>query len=205
MEINTQEIQVKLIDWLKGGFNLYKENFLLIFLSTIIFGLLSFISYGVLAGPLAVGIMQILFRLLQKSSPAPGVTDIFQGFSNFKASFLFVIVAAVISWLGSFILGYVPVIGGLLSMAFSTGLGTLLIFSIPIIADKKLDFWAAMELSIETVKPKFFLYVIFSIVSSVIVLSGTLLIFIGVFLTAPMYLCPLAVAYKDTIGITTVN
>ena len=201
MEANTKEIQTNLADWFKGGLNLYKENFVIVFVCCLIAIILSCISVFVLAGPLFVGIMMILFRLIEKSSPAPTIPDIFQGLNQFKASFIFIIAWGLINWFGSYLLSSVPGIGGILSFAYSSALGGLIVFGLPIIADKKLDFFAASQLSIDTVKPKLAQFVLFSFIGSIITISGFLLLGIGIFFTLPIYSCAIAVAYKDVFGI----
>lgn len=202
MEIDSKEIQTKIGAWFKGGFNLYKENFIVVFVSCIIAMVLGVVSIGILAGPLLVGVFMILFRLIEKSSPPPFFSDVFKGFEQFIAGFLFVIVCAIVNFCGSLVLRSVPNIGGLLGFAYSCALGGLVIFGLPLIADKKLDFWAALELSIQTVKPKLIQYLIFSFAGSIITISGGLLMGVGVLLTFPFYLCSVAVAYKDVFGTT---
>ena len=83
MDINLEENKNKIIKWLKGGFELYKENFVLIFLATAATIALSFITALILGGPLLVGLFLILFRLIEKSEPAPTIQDLSKGFDFF--------------------------------------------------------------------------------------------------------------------------
>ena len=201
MDINLEENKNKIIKWLKGGFELYKENFVLIFLATAATIALSFITALILGGPLLVGLFLILFRLIDKSEPAPVIQDLSKGFDFFLPALFFALSWVFIYYIGASITGAIPGIGGTLSFIFSSALTAVTMFGIPLIADKKLDFIKAYKKSIETIRPEIILYLLFSLTISIISTAGILLFIIGMFFTVPFNMCAIAVAYKDVFGI----
>ncbi len=191
---------VKFSEWIQGGLNLYKDNFGILFTATLIAILLSGLTLGILAGPLAVGIVSIVLRLIDKQEPKPEIGDVFSGFDRFLPSFLLFLGVGVVSFIGSAILGIVPVFGGLLGLLFAYGLGTVVMFGIFLITERKLDVVPAVTTSFETVKDYFWpflgLYVVTCLLSSI----GLILCGIGVIFTAPIMACVLGVAYRDVFG-----
>ena len=76
-------------DWIKEGFDLYKDNLGLLILASLIAFLLSVVSLGILSGPMSAGLISILLRLRDGDPTPPAVGDVFQGFQFFLPSFLF--------------------------------------------------------------------------------------------------------------------
>jgi uncharacterized membrane protein len=74
------------------------------------------------------------------------------------------------------------------------------IFAVPLIADKKLEFWTAMELSRKVVTTHWFPALGLIIVAGIIAALGVLAIGIGLIVTAPIAGASLAVAYEDLFG-----
>ncbi|MBW2202607.1 MAG: hypothetical protein JRF52_00565, partial [Deltaproteobacteria bacterium] len=85
------EVEVKFGEWIEKGFNLYKENFGILVLASLIAVVLSMVTVGVLAGPMAAGVILITLGLADKKEPKPEVGTLFKGFEYFLDSFLFVI------------------------------------------------------------------------------------------------------------------
>lgn len=193
--------KVDISGWIKQGFNLYKDNFLIVFVCGIITVVLGSISIGILAGPLVVGFFNIALRLHRKSEPKPEIQDIFKGFELFLPSFLFVLVWGVVNLIGQGILAMFP-LGNFLGSCFGLFLGSLLLFGIPLIADQKLDFWPASQKSLNTIKPKLVEYLIFSVALSFLAGIGVLLLGIGIFFTIPLYPCAVAVAYNSVFPVS---
>ena len=51
------EVEVKFGEWIEKGFNLYKENFGILVLASLIAVVLSTLTVGVLAGPMFAGVV----------------------------------------------------------------------------------------------------------------------------------------------------
>lgn len=195
-----EKVDVKFGEWLERGFTLYKEQIGVLILPSILVMVISALSLGILAGPMAAGLILITLRLKDKTEPKPEAGDVFKGFDFFVNALIFAIAFFVVAFVGSTILGVVPVIGGLMGAFFAYSLAALLMFALFLIVDKKMDFWPACQASIDKVKTNFWPFLGFAVVASVISSLGVIACGIGVVVTMPFYFCAVAVAYRDVFG-----
>jgi len=200
-EANTMiNVADKFGDWIKEGFDLYKDNLVLLILSSLIVFLLSVASLGILSGPMSAGLIAIVLRLRDGDPTPPAVGDVFQGFQFFLPSFLFGIVWGAILVVGCLILTVIPCLGQLLSVCLAVVASAFLMFGLYLIVDQKMDFWPASMASIEKVKPAFFPYMGLAVVAGVIGEIGALACGIGICVTMPIYFAIIAVAFRDVFG-----
>lgn len=191
------DVTEKFGDWIKEGFELYKNNLGLLILSSLIACLLTAITLGILAGPMYAGLIVIVLRLRDGGQPLPTVGDVFQGFQHFIHSFLFCIVWFAILFVACMVLLFIPCLGQLLSICLGLAASAFLMFGLFLIVDQKMDFWQASMASIEKVKPTFFPFLGLSVVAGIIGQIGALACAIGVFITMPIYFTIIAAAYRD--------
>lgn len=184
-------------DWIKDGFDLYKNNLGALMLPSLIAFLLTGVTGGLLSGPMGAGMILIALKLRDGGHPAPVPGDVFQGFQFFLPSFLFCIVWGAILVVGSLILASIPCLGQVLSICFCFAASAFLMFGLYLIVDRKMDFWPASMASIEKVKPAFFPFLGLSVVASILGEIGVIACGIGIFITMPLYFTILAVAYRD--------
>lgn len=184
-----KKVGIDLAQVLQAGFELYKRNFGILLLVNLIAMVISSLTIGILAGPMAAGIVMVTLRLLDGREPKPGVGDVFKGFEVFLASFIYMIIILAITTLASFILPG-------LSMVVSYVLATLTVFTIFFIAEDRMDFWPAIVRSYEIVKDNFFAFFLVVLVAGLISSAGLILCCIGIIFTAPYYYCVLAVVYR---------
>jgi hypothetical protein len=176
-----------------NGFNLFKENMGILILTSFIASLLGLLTCTVLMGPLYIGVLLIIDRLMKKDNPAPQVGDLFKGFDFFLNSFLFWLIFMVCNT----VLAFIPVIGTLLSMA----LGTLLWWGFMFIAYENLTAIDAIKKVInETVSGNFFNQLLFALVANLIAGAGILLCGVGAFFTVPISYCMMVCCYQATYG-----
>ncbi len=192
-----EKIEVKFGEWIENGFNLYKENFGILVLASLIAGILSVVTLGILAGPMMAGFLLITLRLFDKQEPKPEVGDVFKGFEYFLNSFLFILVWAVVLIVVSFLLGLVPCVGPFASVFVVYVIQSFLMFGLFLIVDEQMEFWPASMESFERVKTNFWPFLGLFAVSSIIASIGAIACGIGVFLTVPIQACILTVAYRD--------
>ena len=195
-----QKVQVKFGDWIERGFNLYKNNFGTLVLASILVVVLSTVTIGILAGPMLAGLALVILALLDKKSPAPDVGAVFKGFNYFLNSLLFVAVWGIAIFIGSIILGVIPLVGQLASIFFVYAAQAFLMFAMFLIVDQQMDFWPASMESINTVKTNFWPFFGISTVAGIIGSLGAIAFGIGIALTLPIQGCILAVAYRDVYG-----
>jgi hypothetical protein len=73
-------------------------------------------------------------------------------------------------------------------------------FTLPLVMDKRLDFWSAMELSRKVVTKHWFKFFGFGIVMLLLTFAGALALGFGLFVTTPWILAGLMYAYEDIFG-----
>ncbi|MBW1782434.1 MAG: hypothetical protein JRL30_17040 [Deltaproteobacteria bacterium] len=191
------DVDVKFGEWIERGFNLYKENFAILVLASLIAVVISAVTVGVLAGPMAAGLLLITFGLIDKKGPRPEVGTLFKGFEYFLNSFLFVIIWGIALFVVSIVVGLIPCIGQLASLFVVFVAHALLMFGLFLIVDRRQEFWPASVESFNKVKPNFWPFLGFSIVSNIIGSVGAIACGIGVVFTLPIQVCILTVAYRD--------
>jgi len=196
-----EKVQVKFSEWIESGFNLYKNNFGVLVLASLIATVLSVVTVGILAGPMMAGVLLITLALFDKQEPKPDVGSVFKGFDFFLNSFLFVLVWGVGLVVVSFLLCLVPCIGQLAALFVIFAAQAFLMFGLFLIVDKQMEFWPASMESVEKVKTNFWPFLGFCVVVCIIGSIGAILCGIGVILTAPIQACILTVAYRDVFGV----
>ena len=195
-----EKVQVKFGEWIEKGFNLYKENIGALILVSLLAGVLSAVTFGILAGPMMAGLTLIVLGLFDKKEPKPEVGRLFDGFNYFLNSFLFILVWGVIIFMASLILAFLPVVGQLASIFLAYAAQALLMFGIFLIVDKKMDFWPASMESINKVKTNFWPFLGLSVVASIIGSIGVIVCIVGIVVTFPIQFCILTVAYHEVFG-----
>jgi uncharacterized membrane protein len=192
-----QKVEVKFGEWIEHGFNLYKHHFGILVLASLIALLLSSVTFGILAGPMMAGMVLIVMRLLEGSTPPPSATQVFRGFDYFLPSFLFIIVWGIALFVASFLLSIIPCIGPLVSLFIVYAAQAFLMFGLYLIVDKKMEFWPASMESINTVKTNFWPFLAFAAVASIIGSLGAIACGIGMIFTFPIQVCIIAIAYRE--------
>lgn len=188
---------VDIADALRRGYNLYKDNISTLLIATLLATIISVLTIGILAGPMLAGLVMLTLGLIDRQQPAPTIGDLFKGFSFFLPALVLIILFFVVSLVGQFILGLIPILGILLSTLFSMALSTVVMFAIFYIVDRKQEVVAAIQTSYETVKQNFWIFLGLNIVASIVSSLGLIACFIGIIVTAPMYYCTIAVVYRD--------
>lgn len=194
------DVTDKFGDWIKEGFEIYKNNLVVLILSSLIAFILAGVTLGVLGGPMFAGLISMVLKLRDGEQPPPVVGDVFQGFQFFLPSFLFVIVWGFGLLIGATILAVIPCLGQLLSICLAVAASGFLMFGLYLIVDRKMDFWPASMASIEEVKTSVFPYLGLAVVAGIIGQIGALACGIGAFATMPIYFCIIAVVYRDLFG-----
>lgn len=195
-----QKVQVKFGDWIEAGFNLYKNNFGILVLASVFAVVIGAITAGILAGPMLAGLALVTLQLLDRKEPQPEAGTVFKGFDYFLQSFIFVIIWGLGILIGSVVLGVIPVIGQLASIAFVYAAQAFLMFGMFLIVDRKMDWLPASAQSINTVKTNFWPFFGLSTVAGIIGSLGAIAFGIGVVFTIPIQGCILAIAYREIFG-----
>ena len=213
-DISDRDYDFKLGEYISRGWEIFKSNAL----PFIGFTLITFVGLGIISallppplgsgsfedGQVGLGIVgNILLNLL-----IPGVyivafqiarnrpTDFSDFFKGFNRA-LPILVLAIVSGL---------LVGVALLCLILPGiyLGIAYTFALPLLLDKNMDFWPAMETSRKLITKKWFSFFAFGLVLSLINIAGLLLIGIGFFVTFPLTICSTVAAYEDIVGLNSV-
>jgi predicted Ser/Thr protein kinase len=138
-----------------------------------------------LGGPLLGGLY--LYFLKKIRGEQVRVETAFSGFSN---SLLHLILA-------SFVTGMLMMLGFLCLILPGIFLFVAWLFTLPLVIDKRLDFWPAMRLSLRTITKHWWKFLGFLLVLGLLNLGGLLLCAVGVFITLPLSIAALMYAYED--------
>jgi len=140
------------------------------------------------SGPLNAGFLIVAFKLLKNRATTFG--DFFRGFNNFLPLFLVSLVSSVMIGIG-FVLLLLP--GIYLAVAYT--------FALPLVLEKKMNFWDAMEFSRKLISKNWFSFFGFAFVLVLVNLAGGLLLGVGLLVTIPLSVCAIAAAYADIVGL----
>ena len=180
------------------GWELVKKDFwLLVGASCIAFLIMGGVGIipilGAIAGLVIDGaILGGLYLLILKRirGQAATVGDVFAGFSlAFVQLMLAQIVVSLLSALG-IVLCILPGIYLIISW----------VFTLPLVIDKKLDFWPAMELSRKVVTHRWWSLFGLALVAGLISIVGLVACIVGIFVTIPICFAALMYAYEDIFG-----
>ncbi|HXS69743.1 MAG TPA: protein kinase [Candidatus Polarisedimenticolia bacterium] len=211
-EILARDYELNIRSCLRRGWKLLRGDFLrLVGVTALVMALLAFVSAiggasfehgpaghdstqisGVLAvilwGPLVGGLY--LYYLKKIRGETTTIETVFSGFSNrFLHLFLAGFVTGVLTWLG-FLCLVLP--GIYLLIAWS--------FTLPLVMDKRLDFWSAMELSRKVVTKHWWKFLGLAIVSLLLLFAGVFVFVIGALVMLPLVISAQMHAYEDVFG-----
>jgi len=210
-EILARNYNLDIRSCLRRGWTLVRNNFWpLVGITALLLALFSFVSLiggSIRRGPAGADSLEITSALaLLVWGPLMGglcsyflkkirgekttVETAFGGFSNrFLHLFLAGFVTILLTWVG-FLCLIVP--GIYLLVAW--------MFTLPLVMDKRLDFWPAMELSRKVVTKHWFKFLGFGILLLLLTFAGVLACVVGVFVMMPIVLAALMYAYEDIFG-----
>ena len=141
-----------------------------------------------LTGPLLGGLW--LFFLKKIRGEAVRVETAFSGFT----------IALLHLILGSFVSGVLTMLGLLCCVLPGVYLFAAWFFTLPLIIDKRLDFWPAMRISRKVISKHWWTFFAFLLVLLVMNIAGLLACGVGLAFTIPVSFAALMYAYEDIIG-----
>lgn len=210
------------------GWRLFQGNVGLFVGATLLLFLISFgcslipilgaLANLVISGPLYGGIYMLMLKRIRGQDAT--IADLFEGFSKaFLPLMLGQIVIGILTFLSAFL--FVAAVGAMavlhrpmfipfgillavIGIIPAIYLATCWIFSLPLIIDRGMDFWSAMELSRKTVSRHWGQVFILVILSGLVSLAGLLLCGVGMLATVPISIAAVMYGYEDVFkpGIT---
>jgi len=194
---------ISLGDWLSGGWQVYKENWGVMSVATLISFALSICTLGILAGPLLMGLYRMSFATMRGERPVMG--DLFDWKGRFLQAFITAIIYGGI-YLGLGGIGNRNPFFQLVSAAATPFLSLMLSFTMALILEQKQDVLNAVSRVSKLVFSRdAFMWWVVGLVFAAITGAGLLGCGIGVLITLPWMIAASAVAYKDVFGIDDPN
>jgi zinc-ribbon domain len=194
---------IRLGDWLSGGWKVYSQNWLLMSLATALAWGLGFVTAGILAGPLLVGLFRMAFKTMRQERPE--ISDLFNWRGRFWPACLTFFIFGLI-YLG---------LSGLTSNGALSGLATLVIWpfltlmtglTMPYLLERRADVANAInEVGRLIFSRDAIMWWVVGLVFTAISGAGLAGCFIGLFVTLPWMISSSAVAYRDVFGLDDPN
>ena len=175
--------------WLAEAWGIFKQDAGIHIVVFLVLSVASGMSSGILYGPLLCGYYYMIFRHLQDPSSRLQLGDIAKGFDVF--------VHALVAWL---LMAVFVNLGAIACFVGSIVVWALLIFVYPLIMDRRMDFWPAIETSFEKTKDNWLGWSVFVLVLGLVYMAGIIACFVGILVTGPLTLIATALAYRDNFG-----
>jgi len=179
---------------LKRSLELYGKNFVPVFLATLITALVSGITFGLLAGPLLGGLFVFLRKTIDGEKPELG--EIFSRFDKFLPTFLVILITFLVGLVIS-VIGGIPVIGRLFSLAAGSLVSLISFMAIGYVIDKDLSPVDAIKRSLQAFFTEPLAVWIYSLAIFIIGGIGALIYFFPVVFTMPFGVIGAVLAYNE--------
>src|SRR5713226_7843802 len=198
----TVHSHIALGDWLSGGWQIYKENWALMSLATLLGGCLSVATVGILAGPLLMGMFRMAFKTMRGERPNMG--DLFSWQGRFLQAFvtflIFALVHVGLTGLGG------NSLHGLLSLVVTPLLTVMLGLTMSSILERGVDVARGInEVGRVIFSKDALMWWVTGLVFSAISFGGFFACIIGLLVTMPWMISATAVAYRDVFDIDDPN
>ncbi|MBI3653835.1 MAG: zinc-ribbon domain-containing protein [Acidobacteria bacterium] len=194
---------ISLGDWLSGGWRVYKENWFLMSLATLLVGVVGIGTLGILIGPMLMGLYRMAFRTMKGERPE--INDLFNWEGRFLQAFLaFLIYAAIYGGLSG--IGKGNALSAILKFAVMPLMTMIFGLALPMILDRKADIAAAInDIGKKIFTKDTLMWWIVGLVFGLIASSGIVGCGLGLVVTVPWIISALAVAYSSLFGLDDPN
>ncbi len=176
-------------EWLSEGWGLFKQDWLMHVVVVLILGVANSATASILYGPLLCGYYYMIFKKVQDPASSIELGDIGKGFEVF--------VNALVAWL---LVGIFTSVGTIACFVGAIVVGALLIFVFPLIMDRRMDFWPAIQASFDKTKENWLGWSVFMLVLGLVNLAGAIVCGVGMLVTMPITCVATALAYRDNFG-----
>ena len=173
--------------YIKEAWGIYKANFMAFTLGNFLLMLINSFAFGLLLGPWYAGIHKMTIKARQGQSVSMG--DAFSGFENFGLIFVAGLLYSIGVGLGS-------------ALCFIPGLiiGGILMYIVPLVALRGDSIGDAIGTSKEIAMKSLMAHSLFILVIVLLGMLGALLCGVGLFVTVPIGIMAMGVAYDEQIG-----
>jgi uncharacterized membrane protein len=141
----------------------------------------------ILQGAMAIGFNIMIVKKLAFGKLDVG--DLFKGFNFFVPALVAHILMSIFT-----------TIGVLLCIVPGLVIAAMYMFTFLFILDKKMEFWPAMQASMELVKKDYVGFTLFFLALVLLQILGALACIVGLLITIPIMFVAIAIAYRDLVG-----
>jgi uncharacterized membrane protein len=175
---------------LSRGWALLRDNMGMLVGATVLAWLVSLVPFfgWILSFVLLGGLDYLFLRRMRGETVQIG--DVFAGFN---LAFLNLVMCGLVKWL-------LVCLGFLACILPGIYLGIGYVFALPLVIDKKMDFWPAMELSRQVVHKHWWSTFALVIVLSLVAFAGFLVCGVGELITIPLASAAFLYVYEDLFG-----
>ena len=186
--------------WLQRGFDLYKANLVPLIVLSLVAFVLSVVTLGILACPLYAALIVVVLKLVDRQPTSTDIGVLFADTSYWAQAILLFLAIVGVQLVVAFTIGLVPFLGQLVQAAVTLAICFATLFTLPLIADRKLAFWPAVTTSLNKVLSNPVPYAVAALVAYVLSSIGAVLCGIGIVVTMPLGVCIMAHVYRDAFG-----
>ena len=190
---------VKLGDWLSEGWALIKDDIVTFAVASLVAAFVGLVTLGICAPALEAGLFMMMFAKMRGEPVAVG--DVFDGLCKFGPAILLTIIVVVAACLAGALLSLIPVVGQIVGLVLGFVIGGALFYSMPMIAATDVSAVDSIKLSWQRVQPNFVMYCVTYFVYCLISSLGSIACLIGFFVTQPLTMAAIAVAYRESFGL----
>ena len=199
-EIVQRDYTVEASGWIKLGWELVKRDFWLLVGASFIAGIiasgcgipyLGILIALILGGPMIGGLYLLYLKKIRGQPVTLG-----DAFAGFGAMFVPLMLAKIVS-------GLLTGLGLLLCILPGIYLYVAWSFTLPLVIDKNMDFWPAMDLSRKMVAKHWWGIFGFGLLCFLVALLGLLACCVGIFVAAAVVQAAFMYAYEDIFGTRT--
>ncbi|MEM6730739.1 MAG: hypothetical protein AAF658_04245 [Myxococcota bacterium] len=180
----TPSLENALGSTLSRSFDVFKQDFVLYLLAFLVYALVSGLSLGLLAGPLSIGLIDVV-RRRSSGDTSVSVGDVFGGFSKFVPSFLALLV-----------IGLASAVGSLLFLLPGLFVVFVCAFSLHVMAYEDTGMVESIKRSVRLTLDNALFVLLVLLIIGVLSAVGSLVV-IGVLVTGPFSAVMLNVAYEQ--------
>jgi zinc-ribbon domain len=180
-------VQVQSGRWISEGWALVKADMGNYVLLALVFLILSSAVPVILQGPMMAGMH--IFTMKKLLGRRAEFADLFVGFNFFVPTLV-----------ASLVIGLLVGVGTLFCIIPGLVVAAMFKFTYLFIVDKRMDFWPAMQASHAVVKHDYVGFTLFLVLLFLVNLLGVLCCIVGVFVTLPLTMAAITIAYKEIVG-----
>ena len=181
------------------GLDIYKKNFLPIFLATLLAFVIGIVSCGICIAPLLCGVFAMILAALRSSDAKLKAGDVFKGFQKFLPAFVACLVLGVINSIANGVLIAIPIVGWIALVVVCYAVApAVTVWSLMLVADQDASIGDAILVPLKLLGDKRFWSVVWvSFVAGIVGGLGAIALGIGVLVTIPLAYCIIAAAYEE--------